>query len=79
MKITLYGAKPEPDALGILLSYIPEDAKEVIVKVNARKPLGIRPCQFPGGLFYDASVDNKLFLYLIQEGPDQPITVKQTQ
>jgi len=79
MKITIYGAKPEPIPFAKLMEAVPETAHTVLIQSNARKPLGIRPCQHPGWLFYEATVDETLFLHLVQEGVDGPITVKQTQ
>lgn len=78
MKITFFGARPEPAMAAEIVKNIPEDAQEVTVMSNARKPLGIRPCQHPGVLFADVSIDNKTFVHLRQDAVDAPITVKTT-
>lgn len=78
MKISIYGACPEPAMIAELVKHIPEDTKDVVVKSNARNPLGIRPCQHPGVLFMDASLDNKTFLHLQQDTPTSEIQVKRT-
>jgi hypothetical protein len=79
MKIVSYGALPEPAMWAEAVRHIPEDAKDVVIKSHARLPLGIRPCQHPGVLFMEVSIDNKLFLHLQQDTVDAAIVVKKTQ
>lgn len=79
MKITIYGPLPlDAQAMARLLSEIPEDAQEVLILAPPRNALDRRPCQHPGWLFYNASVDNKRFIHLTQSGPTAPYEVKHT-
>ena len=78
MKISIYGACPEPAMIAELVKHIPEGTKEVVVQSHARKPLGIKECQHPGVLFMDASLDDKAFLHMRQDTVTSEIQVKRT-
>lgn len=69
MKISIYGPELNMVALGEMIKIIPPDALDVLIKCPLRKSVRERACQFPNRLTYDASVDNKFFIHLIQDGP----------
>lgn len=79
MKTTIFGP-PNPDwaAIAALLADVPEDVKEITVSAPARRAPDLRQCQHPNALFYDATVDNKVFFHLVQEGPDKPYVITRT-
>lgn len=79
MKITIYGPLPlDTLAMAKLLSEIPEDAKEVVIQAPPRNGMDRRPCQHPGWLFYNASVDNRRFIHLSQSSSAAPYEIKHT-
>lgn len=78
LKINIYGPADLLDmmALGELIKHIPVGASEVIVQAAPRRAIDLRACQRPGWLEYSASVDNKTFIHLAQEGEGKPYGIK---
>lgn len=76
MKISIYGPCLDMQALGEALKHVPVGSNEVIVQAPARRAPDLRPCQRPGWLELSLSVDNKIFIHLIQEGEGKPYGIK---
>ena len=76
MKITTYGAKPEPALLAALIPHIPEDAKVVMIQTPLRNPPNAKPCQMPNGVIYEANIDNVKFITLIHRSPSHEPEIK---
>ena len=66
LTVRVFGSNPDMRALAECVKYIPPDSVEALIKAPQRNEVGIRPCQFPGRLTYEVSVDNKFFITLIQ-------------
>lgn len=69
LTIKVYGPAPEMEALAKLLAHVPSGSIEVIIKAPLRNAVDRRPCQQPNWLIYDASIDNKVFINLVQRTP----------
>ena len=78
MKVTIYGPSPEPDAIAAILKLIPAGSTEVLIKAPLRNSIDRRPCQQPNWLLYDAVVDSKYYINLVQESPTAPFRTKQS-
>ena len=83
MKISIYAPTPEgtelnPDAIAEILRYVPTGTEAVVLQAPPRRSVSLRACQRPGHLEYEASCDNKLFIFLSQPRPNGPYTVKVT-
>lgn len=78
LSIKIYGTVLDMRAIAEIVKYIPPTAQEVKVTSPPRVPIDARPCQHPGTLFLDASVDDKLFIHLEQSSPTAEYTVKST-
>lgn len=64
MIVKIYGPEPRDEALlAELMKLIPEGAEQVYIRCPVRNPINLRTCQRPGVLEYNASVDNKVFIY----------------
>lgn len=76
MRLSFYGARPEPQLVLKLLEVLPEDASVVMVKCPDRTPVNAKPCQMPGGVIYEVSIDNTKFITLIQRSKTAEIVVR---
>ena len=76
MKITTYGAKPEPALLAKLMEHIPDDARVVMIQTPLRNPPNAKPCQMPNGVVYTANIDNVKFITLIHRSPNHEPEIK---
>lgn len=77
MKISIFG-QPDMLALAEAIKHIPPEASEVFIRCPQRNSIANKPCQHPGWLFLDVSVDNKTFINLVQKSPTAPYEVKVT-
>jgi hypothetical protein len=76
LKIGIYGPCLDMVALGELIKHIPVGSKEVVIQAPARRAIDLRACMRPGWLEYSASVDNKVFIHLAQEGEGKALSIK---
>lgn len=76
MRLSFYGARPEPQLVIKLLENLPEDASVVMVKCPERTPVNAKPCQMPGGVTYEVSIDNIKFITLIQRSKTAEIEIR---
>ena len=76
MKISTYGAKPEPALLALLIAELLEDAKVVLIKTPLRNPPNAKPCQMPNGVIYEVNIDNTRFITLISKHPNDTPEIK---
>lgn len=76
MKISTFGAKPEPALIAALIAAIPDDAKVVLIKTPLRNPPNAKPCQLPNGVIYEANIDNVKFITLIHRSPNHEPEIK---
>lgn len=79
MKIAIYGAKPEGEALAYIINLIPEGAKDVVIQTPPRNEPNRRPCQHPNWLTYTLTAKFEdgatKWITLIQKASNAPMEI----